>query len=378
MIKCPAMKTNRQKLPFSIDRSDRRTLVAQMTDGLRKAIADGFYPVGSTIPGWKELAALCGVSERIPREATAWLADEGLIEAKRRLGTRVLARDACIWRGHVLVIAHEGAALSFYSNAMLAAMQQKLCQSGHFISRITLPKISGEQWDVRILDTILRNRFDLAITPRHQPTMKALARARTPYFVHRGAKPCGGFDIASLSYDHSTAISNFLSHCRRNRIRSVVTIGWSADQFHAVDALRKAGMSVSHLNVKCNTRHQPTILQDLIQASLDTMNHWIDRRTRFPDLVYFTDDYVATGALMAALGKGIDIPSTFRVVTLSNHGSLPVFTKSLAKLELNPFEFDEKIGTAIIDFLAGRDVPSIVSHPSVFIHGDTFPDNFNP
>ena len=127
--------------------------------------------------------------------------------------------------------------------------------------------------------------------------------------------------------------------------------------------------------MKCNSRHQPTILQDLIQASLDTMNRWIDSRTRFPDLVYFTDDYVATGALMAVLEKGIDIPSAFRVVTLSNHGSLPVFTKSLAKLELNPFEFGEKIGTAIIDFLAGRDVPSIVSHPSAFIQGDTFPDN---
>ena len=368
------MKSRRLKLPFSIDRSDRRTLVTQMTDGLRKAIADGFYPVGSVIPSWRELAEACGVSERVPREATSWLIDDGLLEAKRRVGTRVLPKGASVWRSHVLVIDREGSELSFYINAMLAAIQQRLCQAGHFISRITLPLLSEGQWDVRPLDMILRSRFDLAIVHTgHLPTIHKLNMAKIPYFIHKGAKSRSPMQIAALHYDYRAALRSFIRHCGRCRIRSVLAVGYPFDQVHAVKALRKSGVAVSTLRIPKRDRHRQTYLYDLMQKSMDAMDGWLDAERKLPDLIYFTDDYVAMGAFVSLLDRNVEIPESVRVVTLSNRGFLPVFKKQPTRFEIDPFGFGEKIGNAITDFLSGKQVPPEITHPISYITGETFP-----
>ena len=368
------MKNRPLRLPFAIDRSDRRPLVTQMTEGLRKAIADGFFPVGSGIPSWKELAEACGVSERIPREATSWLIDDGLLEAKRRIGTRVLPKGANVWHSHVLVIDREGTELSFYSNAMLAAIQQRLCQAGHFISRITLPLMAEGQWDVRPLDTVLRNKFDLAIVHTgHPPTLRKLALAKIPYFIHKGAKSRSSMQIAALHYDYRAALRSFLHHCSRCRIRSVLAVGYPFDQVHAVKALRESGVTVSPLRIPNRDRHRQTYLHDLMQKSETTMDKWLESGRKLPDLMYFTDDHVAMGAFVSLLARNVAIPETVRIVTLSNRGFLPVFRKQATRFEIDPFGFGDKIGNAVTDFLSGNPVPPEITHPISYIVGETFP-----
>ena len=91
-----------------------------------------------------------------------------------------------------------------------------------------------------------------------------------------------------------------------------------------------------------------------------------------PDLFYFTEDHVASGALMAMLKEGVRIPEDVRVVTMSNWGLGPVFPVSLTRLELNPYTHGEALAQMALDYMT-RKVPQgrrIV--PLQYIEGDSF------
>ena len=55
------------QLPFSLDRENRRPLSAQMFEGVRQAIVDGFCKPGDALPTWAEWADALDVSMRVPR-----------------------------------------------------------------------------------------------------------------------------------------------------------------------------------------------------------------------------------------------------------------------------------------------------------------------
>jgi DNA-binding FadR family transcriptional regulator len=61
-----------------------------VTHGIGRAIVEGEFPVGSTLPGDAELMERFGVSRTALREAMKTLAAKGLIEPKTKVGTRVL------------------------------------------------------------------------------------------------------------------------------------------------------------------------------------------------------------------------------------------------------------------------------------------------
>jgi GntR family transcriptional regulator len=75
---------------------ERRVLKAQplyrdLAERIRAAIRDGQFPVGSTLPPVRDLAGRFSVSAQTAREALALLRAGGLVNSRRRGGTRVLA-----------------------------------------------------------------------------------------------------------------------------------------------------------------------------------------------------------------------------------------------------------------------------------------------
>lgn len=79
---------------------------AVVVDGLGRGIVSGAIPEDSILPGDNELSQRFGVSRTVLREAMKTLAAKRLIEAKAKVGTRVLARanwnffdsDVLLWR----------------------------------------------------------------------------------------------------------------------------------------------------------------------------------------------------------------------------------------------------------------------------------------
>ena len=56
-------------------------------------VASGSFPAGSTLPGDAEMIARYDVSRTVLREAVKTLEAKGLVEARAKVGTRVLARN---------------------------------------------------------------------------------------------------------------------------------------------------------------------------------------------------------------------------------------------------------------------------------------------
>lgn len=70
-----------------------RTIHARVVDWLGRQIVSGQLASGAQLPNEAELAAQLSVSRGGVREAVKALAAKGLVEARPRLGTRVLPRD---------------------------------------------------------------------------------------------------------------------------------------------------------------------------------------------------------------------------------------------------------------------------------------------
>jgi DNA-binding FadR family transcriptional regulator len=65
---------------------DRNQIAAE----LRRRIADGTYPVGSRLPGYRKLADDIGAAPNTVGEAMRLLAVEGVVEIAGKSGSRVL------------------------------------------------------------------------------------------------------------------------------------------------------------------------------------------------------------------------------------------------------------------------------------------------
>ena len=95
-------------------------------------------------------------------------------------------------------------------------------------------------------------------------------------------------------------------------------------------------------------------------------------RSWLPDLLYFSDDHVTSGALMAMLAAGIRVPEDVRVVTMANWGLGPVYPISLTRLEMNPFEHGEALAQMALDYLSKRVPQGCRAVPLKYIAGDSF------
>lgn len=81
------------RLPPSPPDAGRVPLYRQIADRLTEEIRHGRYAVGATLPSEVELAAQLGVSRGSLREALQILADAGIVERVRKLGTRVVSAE---------------------------------------------------------------------------------------------------------------------------------------------------------------------------------------------------------------------------------------------------------------------------------------------
>ena len=110
---------------------------------LMRAIEDGTYPVGSALPREIDLAAELSVSRNTLRSALALLAEEGIIQRKKRLGTIVL-RDRAPANFSMDISSMEGLRL-YVRHTSAVVLHKGICELPKHLRRIAgVP--SGEEW----------------------------------------------------------------------------------------------------------------------------------------------------------------------------------------------------------------------------------------
>jgi GntR family transcriptional regulator len=172
-------------------RAAEMPLWQSVAQSLRAAISAGAHPVGALLPTEIELAAGFGVSRQTMRQAIAELRREGLLDARKGVGTRVLATAPV--RGYVHTVA-DLAELSDYardrvllvSEHRIAPLQGRLAQEfgvrpGTPWLRLSGVRASAEgETPVGLVQVWVDGRYAetaLGAAARHQPIFRAIEAA---------------------------------------------------------------------------------------------------------------------------------------------------------------------------------------------------------
>ena len=332
--------------PFSVARSSRATLVEQVAEGLRRAIDSGFYKPGDVLPTTRGLADALGVSRIVTRAAVRELAEAGLINPKPSVGSVVLGRRGKLWRGNILFVSRSSGRI-YYDSVLIATLRSRLVKAGWLFTQVVVASESDGKVDVSELELHLAHPVTLAISMFTDPEVAhVLSRSGVPFVMlgndahkHRGC-------VGRVRYDSSPAMRDLIAAASAVGVKTALQVGWE-DIDDALDAFGSAGVRMSRWNIPI-----PTGVQMPAAVSFAARDAFMSRLSRscawLPDLIYFSDDYLCAGALVAFASKGVCVPRDVRVVTWANLGIDPLFEKDLTRLEMDPERDAVKVASAVL------------------------------
>ena len=339
-------------IPFKVERMRGSTLVEQVVDGLRQAILSGFYKPGDLLPPITDLAKGLGVSDIVTRAAVKTLAEEHLIYSRPSAGSIVLDSDERRWKGRVLLVRrNEGC--GYYDNVFASVLRGLLAKDGWLCTSVSSRWASRlKDTDVSELKVLATRSVSLAIVLFNNPAAeKFLSDTGVPYVVLGDKKPsrshgCAGY----VHYDRAAVGGQFAAACSAAGVKRVVQVGMR-ESGDVRDALRKAGIVCESWHIE---EHPKAISPDFYsEAGRATFAESLRSGKALPDAFYFTDDYVCAGALAALAYAGIRAPQDVRVATWANKGNVPVYARTLSRVELDPWKNAEDVHAFCRSILSG-------------------------
>ena len=362
---------------FEIDRLMSKTLTKQICDGYRLAIADGRLAGGARFPTCREICDLFGVSMIVSRTVVRQLGREGLIRSRPHTGSFVVPGDSNAWRGTVLFV-NAGGTFSANVGIIASTLRERFASSGFLFVSIDMPSRFIGDADVSRLSAALASRPRLVVLLHARPqAVAAVVKAGVDYIVLYGdaklsSRNMPGSCRGVISCDYRSVVSDFVAHCVEAGIRSVLEVRFAKDNPSAVSALRKAGVEVSTLKIRetpdfCFSGH-------VQRAGLVAAEKLLAKgKDALPDLVYFTDDYLASGALLSFAWHGVRFPEDVRFASLVTKGFEPVWRQDLTRIEWDWFAQGEGIARRAIEVLELRTERIDAKISPKYIIGDTFP-----
>jgi len=367
----------RTRVPFKIDRSRPRSLVGQMTDGLRDAIVTGYYKPGDTLPTLHEWTRMFEVSIRVPEGAIANLVKEGLIVTRPRHGCVVQPQpERRIWLGHIVVVR----LANFYNHAcvsQVAAMEQQLSLAGYLVSTVVVRRDENNDIDLDELNDVMSRNVSLAIAVGKEKEVTDCLKESDIPFVHvrftSSTNPAVGC-VGHTEMSGSVALDEFAAHCERVGIQHVTVIGKANVQHDVMAQLERRGLRASLVEVAAafGLERVENLERETCRA-LDRLFE-TEGRTWLPDVIYVEDDYQAIGALFSLFRHGVKIPEDVGFVTLKNYGNGPALPISFSRVEFNPAVAGAAIGKSVIAYLNGNGFSYESTTGFQYIIGESFPD----
>lgn len=361
-------------LPFEVDRNSGSSLISQVADGFRRAIAGGAYPAGSTMPTLREMSTRLGVSMNVVRAAMGRLSDEGLVGARRGVGCVVNPSGMRLCLGRVIVVQMCGDE-GYYFSVLAGAVRETLSRAGYFVTGITVFRRAGGAFDFSRLEMELREQTDLVVLiSDNAPAIALLSRLGAPFIVigRKRAKPAAQCCLGYVCENFCAGMEAVAAECSRIGIRRVLVVRAWRRESAVYTALRSAGIEAEDWGIRV-MRGRYGRIEGVQRAGMEAFAARLRQgRAWLPDLLLFPDDDVlASGCLTALACGGVRIPEDVRVVTLSNKGLGPVYPRSLARLEIDPAGFGETVARFAHGLLSGKAPSAPPALSSVYIPGES-------
>ena len=369
------MKKKRQEAtsPFLLDAAAEGTLSDQLAENIRRAIVNGYFRPGDKLPGIRQIAEKSGTSLAVPRAALAKLQESGDVRARSGAGCIVLARNRRIWKGRILLVC-TGSSASYSRDAFLRELTKILSGAGYHVEWVMLTEVREGRLrhDTQLLKQSLNAGCSLAISySASEQIVRLLQASGMPYVV--GAQvPLKGHCVGAMFVTCERAFAQFAEHCRETGVRRVLQVDYPDCPFGAERALKAVGVSVERLTVRPEVKTRDA-LQNFERCGYEGVRERMKnvRRAR-PDLVYFADDFLAIGGLLALAELDVDVPQDVKVVSVTNRGITPVSSRPLARIECDPYENADRVARFVIRHLEQDARRASIPLPFAYVRGETF------
>ena len=359
-----------KKPSFKIDRRLHGSYVAQMTDAIKDAIQSGYYKTGDVLPTLEELAEEGGVSLYIPRAAVKRLADEGFVVPRPGVGSVVIANGAKVWRGHVVIVTCE-LRDCLYNATIVAVLREELYRANYLVTHVSVPENSEIKADFSHLDAVMGHAVNFVVQISGQRDIgEHIAGYGVPFLAWGDAKAAAPGAAAYVRDDFSGAYADFIAHCVEKGVREVAVVGFGAP-CALLPSLREVGIGAKEWRVPCEKFGEDAI-ENVQRNTLNFLEKILSEGAPpLPDVLCFTDDYAAAGALTALQHHGVRLPEDVGFVALSHVGTGPFYWKPLTRFELNPWESGYNVFATVLDCLTGKSA-IFAPNRAAYVRGETF------
>ncbi len=368
-------------IPFTIDRQSDHSLTEQVTRGFLRSIQSGHYKPDAKLPNLRDIAGELGVSLEVSRKAVQRLVREGFVTARPKLGIQVCTAGGQRWLSHVLFL-HMGSASSYYEAVFNETLTQWLLVRNILVTSICVSGADKRKGHALLRSAIRSAPVGLAALVNMPKDVGVLLAENDIPFVYHGRHP-GQSDGAALPLarrvlvmDYAPALKQAVKHAIDCGARNLMVVDYRLPEHQPrweaiIPVAEAAGLSVRML--LATPVKALKVTENVERGGLVAMERFLRSKEPLPDMVYFSDDFLAQGGLTALLAQGIRIPEQVQVMTWANSGSGPVFPRPLTRVEMDPVRDGELFAELVVATIKspGRKVrePSVIS-PS-FIVGET-------
>ena len=363
-----------RKPNFSIDRTRRGDLAKQIAFGLRTAIETGYYRPGDILPPVRDLAEILGVSMGIAVQAVNKIREAGLISPRPAVGSVVCAPDRPLWKGQVLIVSPSGGT-QHYINSVCAALCDALVANGYLALTVNVPRTAEGKFDFAMLDLMMRQQVDLVVQLHDKPEIaKWLSSHKVPFarLTADAPKRLPAGCVGVVRRSNEAADVSFAAHCREAGIKNIV-VATAWDSCSVMSSLRKAGIGAKrwHFDIPHGTAGSK-----VSQRAFDVVSErLVKSKGSRPKLIFFDDDFLASGALAAMLHAGMRIPEDIRFATLFNcsgGGSGIAFAVPVTRMEVDSHADGRVMADAVLSYLKKGVFPAGVTVGPKYVRGETF------
>ena len=342
-------------LPFEFDLDAGGGLVEQAVAGMKSAIVSEFYQIGDRVLSLSEFARCYGTSLKVPRMAYARLVSEGWLMARHGVGFTAASPDVRVWKGRVLYVQY----CMGYNQSMLSMnMQRMLVEAGYRVVTIVLSDVSRQS--LESLEAALEDKFDIVFATCPRAEFEALLeKSGMPYVVTHGGfaalkKP--GPNCRGVIVEGGTVLRDMVEAVRRAGVCTAACVDACGRSIYDcfAEALKGAGVAVEQWRTPIVTSFPDGQADGFRRGAERYFAERLDGGARLPELLVFTDDYIAEGALYAMARAGVEIPGDVRVITLYNRGFGLTCPLDFTRMEVDSEAAARAYTSFLIACVAGR------------------------
>ena len=331
----------------------------QLTELIEAEVQRGELRPGERLPTVAQWADALGVSEFVPRRAMEMLSKRGVLDVRRHVGASVSWRYAQQRKKVIYLSVDRGDIWA--RNVFSFRLGYELRKAGYSYERViiaangSIGRHSAQNFSMAPLEDALKGGVAFAwVSCSSAWVTGPLREAGVPFAVSDSGCDSYPGAVDVFRTDGAKLAGALVARLKAARVSTVALVGPGPEiTDHFSSHLYATGIGFS--KIKIDLLGRPRSYVQWQRQAMKTFDELLSGgRKWLPDALFFSDDGIAAGALLAMSRHGVEAPRDVKVVTLSNKGQGPVYFRQLARFENDPERNAVNVARYIVARLNGR------------------------